>query len=598
MCRFFKVIKMCQLLKMDSKTKHFFVSQTNQKLLYKYIIKRVWELGNGNQVFQIGSMNNNGIMIDPYFKNIIDTNAAFFIENVQGKPRTMDEKSYILNCNRKFVEYCSNQISQDIIAYLQGSGSARQQLGDSHDDDQTELIADVLDDWNDDPLDPPIAAADEDGSDLDERLDRLERERSRELNPIHRTGKISGMKRKALSQQSVISAKNLNIRPQAKKTSTSLKSKKNVQFEESSSSDSSESEDYSDSEQEQDFQSRVNSIVARRATDIGNSDTGSGSDSEDAKPQQRTASAAATAQPKKRTIVMRKGKKTVATEKEPTVVTTQQDDLQSENREPAKTKPNAKPKQKHSETTKKTIVNIDTRSFFSENSQQQELSEYKIPFAFRNVKQFRLVSAEIPKTGYNITKFNNRLYFEEEEGKLLQASVEPGYYATFDSLKRAIEEQMKLVGNGLYSISEDSRTHIVKVTASSNPAASHGVHLFAIDWTKENTLVDILGFSRAKQQGSLSYKGSRCYSLRGDPYILLQIPEIGARFSDNKTFSKIVLDVPEGEIKYYQPQDDSIAFPHLKTFQEITIRFRGVNDRMYNFHDQHHSLTFEITTSV
>lgn len=568
---------------MDSRTKHYFISPTNQRIIYKLVIQKVWELGQGMREFQIGSITPNGISIEPYFKNIIDTHASFFIENVDPKPSQMSEKDYLLNCNRRFITYCSQQIAQDIAAEIQQAN--RQQMVDEEDEDHADLIADVFDDGNDDPLDDPVAAADESGSDLDERMSRIQREREKELRPIHKTGKMSEMKRKQLSRTSVISRKNLNAEQKArKKASATLRSKKQVKFNknnssESDDSESNESSENSDSESDDpvELQSKIQNLVSKGAKYIGNGGESDSSEDEDEKK--------VPVQNKKKNMVIKGGKKVVSQQSDPTPVVSS----------PPKQKPKKaeqKPVLSKGNTQIQTVlINIDTRSIEG----IQNLAEYKVPFAYNRVKQIQLVGAEIPKTGYNITKFNNRLCFEEEEGKPLEISITPGYYHTFDSIKRAVEEQMRLVGNGMYSLSEDPKTRIVRITASSNPGSTRGVHLFNLDWTRENSLVDILGFPHSRQQGELSYKGTKCYSFRGESYVLLQIPEFGARFSDGKTFSKVVLDVPEGEMKYYSPRDDSITFPSPKNFKEITIRFNSFNDRIYNFHDQHHSLTFQVS---
>ena len=67
---------------------------------------------------------------------------------------------------------------------------------------------------------------------------------------------------------------------------------------------------------------------------------------------------------------------------------------------------------------------------------------------FNNVFSIELVDGYLPSSGYNVTVYNNVLYFqttfdEENEGTYKQAIIPPGFY-TIDELSTEIKNKMEL----------------------------------------------------------------------------------------------------------------------------------------------------------
>lgn len=530
---------------MDSRVKHYFISNDNLRLLYKMIIKHVFHLGRGQEEFIIGEISPSGVKISTYYKNKIDQFASQFAGAVAPKHQSMSEKQYLIACNNLFIQETASEIIREISQSLQRTDIVHT-LEDSEDE---EPINEIYDDSNADELVPPIAAAEESGSDLDTRLKRLTSKRHIDLKP----SKAPKMKKEQLARRSISAKNNLNYQPPLKQVSPDTQGPP---------------------------PDKIAQALNRHANHLLKSDSDSDTDSDsepDSSDQEDTITRTNVPKPKQK-IIYRNGKKIsnhIKTHSSPPLSPPQ---IQQQILAPLQ-----KPEDRI------VYFNFDTRSL--ENDQQT--FSYKIKFPFSGVKKVRLVGAEIPRSAYNITKRNNRIFFEEEQGKQIQIEIEPGYYQDFESLRRAIEEQMKKRGQSMFSVAEDPRSR--KVTISASPSGGKNVQLFNLDWSKPHTLAPVLGFPLRKLTGQLAYKGDRTHRLSGENYVLLRIPEFGARFSDGTTFSKIPLDVPDGYVKYYYPENDSQSFDPQKDFEEITISFYSFTGECYDFRDQHHSLTFALT---
>lgn len=522
---------------MDNESRGIFTSLTNRQVIYKYVNLSVFE--ETGQQFSVGKANK----LFPEFQQIVDQRIYWLSKTAKPKPRNISVKDYVLSCNKFCIQYCV----QDCLKAIQEQAD--------NENDYESLISPIHD-LNDDPLIPPIATAEEEHSDLDDRLSTLESERQRELRPVQRYKNRQEMIRaKELEKKSVVSRKNLNM-DDIKATSAQLRPK---------------SRQLQKKTKQVSHQKKKSPVKKQPA--ISDAD-----DSSDSAGEQLVFSKA-----KIKSAIVKSQKVAQAPESD-----TSSDSSSSSDSEPSK-KPQNNSKIAHTvaqDQIKKALIVIDSRMLDS----TQNISSYNFPCNIDNVESIRLISAEIPKSGYNVNTYNNVLAFQEEENNEIIVKIEPGIYS-FESLKREIERKMTTAGNSNYSVYMEPISRRIKIKSS--PTQGKAVHLFYLNFNKPDSIGPLLGFALQNYRDRLEYEGQQGINLNGESYIYLDINGY-SRFLNNKYFSKISLDVPFGDVKYYQPANDIYVFNTPQKIKEFRIEFRVFNGKIYNFHGVHHSLTLEL----
>jgi hypothetical protein len=242
-----------------------------------------------------------------------------------------------------------------------------------------------------------------------------------------------------------------------------------------------------------------------------------------------------------------------------------------------------------------------------------EPNNYRIIFpAYKDVVQVSLAGAEIPVTGYTISRENNIIHFEEESGKMLTAALKPGNYQS-DEL--ACEIANKLTANSpnniQYFVMNDQTQNKFTIISTAESPFIFNLRFFGREERTdegskilylEGSVGPILGYSPKDLKGQMEYTAQGRYNLGGEQYLLMIIKELNQLHDDashmDSAFAKIVLDVPLGDVKFYTPNFDArfIKFfsPEIGKFATVTVEFRTFDGRLYDFNGADHSFTLKI----
>jgi len=238
---------------------------------------------------------------------------------------------------------------------------------------------------------------------------------------------------------------------------------------------------------------------------------------------------------------------------------------------------------------------------------------YQIDFdeAYKSITAIELVSASIPKTEYLINSTNNTIYFSENGGSLITATIPTGNY-TEATLATAIDNALETAGTDTYTVTVDTTlTNKFTITKSSGTLElffdggeeQHGTSTRTV--YKENSIGPIIGFTATDLSGAATYTGQNQYNLSGPSYVLLKLLNIDNldgvhNKSVSKSFAKIPLDANQRDYKFFKSQSDYIVrkvfMPPLSRLSQLNIEFRNYDNSFYDFGGLPHTLHFKVET--
>jgi hypothetical protein len=175
---------------------------------------------------------------------------------------------------------------------------------------------------------------------------------------------------------------------------------------------------------------------------------------------------------------------------------------------------------------KKTIAKLQPNDLFitiDDSSFQLEL-DY-------DISHVELVDLDIIRNSNNITNYNNKFYFKENDETEHCIVIDPGFY-TIDELIGLLNSKMEVKGNCKYDIIKDPNTQKLSINCKGIPPVksklikSGSFHFFKIMFDKPDTMYHILGFNKQVYSNELSYKAPRKYKLYVDSTVCLYIPSI------------------------------------------------------------------------
>lgn len=231
---------------------------------------------------------------------------------------------------------------------------------------------------------------------------------------------------------------------------------------------------------------------------------------------------------------------------------------------------------------------------------------------YREVTSVELISAEIPKTSYLVNESNNLMYFEEDAGVRLIASIPSGNYS-IGTLLAAIDTEMAAVStNGVtYTSTLNALTDKITITSDFtlfNMLFYGGTQKASNDTERSkylaNSIGPVLGYERIDLNGALAYEASNIYDLSGDNYLLMFIFDLEnierPEAPVDQAFAKITLDVAQGAVKYYNDEENNKNIKHFSPtmgkMNDLVIKFKNYNGDFYDFNGREHSMTFKIIT--
>jgi hypothetical protein len=227
---------------------------------------------------------------------------------------------------------------------------------------------------------------------------------------------------------------------------------------------------------------------------------------------------------------------------------------------------------------------------FIHSSRIKDLSDAKsfysidVPTHLKNKENIEvaLVSANIPKSEYTITKTNCWLKFFEIDGKELLASIPVGYYSDIHSILLLLETNMNEVGSSTYTCKMHPQTFQIIITSTPTPNSDAKVYMFHLNG---DGLGDLLGFKCNKiYTGSLEHISDFPYSFEiasGQSNVQLYIEKTmiaNLALHSNKIIN--TFDFNTSPLFFKLPNALRSSFQ---------IEFKNEKNRYYNFQGQNHS---------
>lgn len=261
---------------------------------------------------------------------------------------------------------------------------------------------------------------------------------------------------------------------------------------------------------------------------------------------------------------------------------------------------------------KEYYVLVDSRSrdygdYPNPNNYHIELEQ-----TYKDILEIELISANIPKSEYNINNSNNVIHFDVS-GTEYTAVLPVGNYILSDLLTD-LETQMNGSGSGVtFSITENTKTNKITISGSAiftllfNGGSEPGPNNSTRSIYKESSIGYNLGFSRVDLSGLTAYTGTMIYDISGENYVLLYIRGLENLETSStgvsgigKSFTKINLNTDFNTVKFYSKNNDyysNIFYTTPKaSLYHLEIKFYSYNGSLYDFNGLEHSLQFKIKT--
>jgi hypothetical protein len=267
------------------------------------------------------------------------------------------------------------------------------------------------------------------------------------------------------------------------------------------------------------------------------------------------------------------------------------------------------------------ILTIDSRNRNLTSFPNQNKYTVYLDQSYREVVSIELVNIVLPSLVYNITKYNNKLYFEETIDSIIEIEITPGFYETISDLLAEIESELNLNSqNGsTYQTTVNPITKIIKISQIvAGTATLFNLYFFGfnektyndnpIPKYKDNSIGQILGFNPANYASNSSSEifASFPYNLNQLKYLNLYINKTSKfrHIESNNDASKgcfCVIPVNNDTSYIYNKTATFVNNSFMKVFTEpipdlkqLDIEWRDQDNNLYDFNNQDHLLIFEI----
>jgi len=237
-------------------------------------------------------------------------------------------------------------------------------------------------------------------------------------------------------------------------------------------------------------------------------------------------------------------------------------------------------------------------------------SKYTIdmPENFEYVISVQLVDYKIPVCNYNITEYNNTIYFIEHNGNdedydnsnYISAKIKCGKY-TISELLKHFARSMECASQNKYKyvLLVDNITGYITVKTKNNSEHSeHSGLLFDINFS-EGLLHKVLGFDNKLYSCEKLYTSNKSYDLEGSKFISISITT-----NNGTSFKKVVSTcnesngcftvIPTDENYYNNNIFMKIDFNSAISFGKLMFEFRDDDGNLFNFNGRDHYLLFDV----
>jgi len=261
----------------------------------------------------------------------------------------------------------------------------------------------------------------------------------------------------------------------------------------------------------------------------------------------------------------------------------------------------------------------------------------KLKKPHKDVISVELKAADIPNSGYIITEYNNKFYWQDTTEQIADQTchvvrIPVGNYSISEILENLQEEINDFNTGSQYTVTLNSNTNKVTITQTdgsgvfnilsagdpevygsehgtiTDPLGNvHDINKETRSTYREDAVAPVIGFSRSDLSGETSYTGAYAYNLKTDKYIVLKIRGLDRVESINSfadgSFCVISLDSSVNNFQYAKNSDQIDNDAYVKYFSqpipeinEMDIEFINSNGKSYDFNGHDHLLTFEITS--
>lgn len=161
------------------------------------------------------------------------------------------------------------------------------------------------------------------------------------------------------------------------------------------------------------------------------------------------------------------------------------------------------------EKEQKTILNLSNK----------EKSTLRNPMTISKVK---IVSLQVPKSQYNIHKYNNVFQWKDSDSEVKKIEVIPGNY----NIKQLIDFLSEKLNSGKskFKITLDEITEKITISAESN------FQKFELLFDLPNSIGKLLGFQLITFTNKLSYSSENRYNILEDYIVYLKIDELSPEY--------------------------------------------------------------------
>lgn len=228
---------------------------------------------------------------------------------------------------------------------------------------------------------------------------------------------------------------------------------------------------------------------------------------------------------------------------------------------------------------------------------------YTINSPIRNILSMELISAEIPRSEYNVHTGSSILSFQETTaqqtlGTWTTAVVAYGYYTGITDLGSAIENALNAASTtgAMYTVDTTTLAVQHKISISSDHGGT--TELFNLKFT--DNLASLTGFVRdTEYSGSLTFTAPNVYDLSGERYVILKLQDVpGKIYSSDPNLDRGFVKIPLNDtIKFFLQNTDyktKLKFtPPLNQLTDIVPSFWTVNG-LYDFNGADHSFVLRV----
>lgn len=213
-------------------------------------------------------------------------------------------------------------------------------------------------------------------------------------------------------------------------------------------------------------------------------------------------------------------------------------------------------------------------------------TEFKLPETNDHFNSIELISAIIPKSGFNIPCL--KVFNFKESNSIKSIEIPPGNYSQ-DSLILKISQELQK--SGLSSYSFDICPLQNTFTIKSSPESKHNAKKFELHFDQNNSIAPFIGFESKIYSGKFEYTGSSPINLNYQNYLELFIPELY-----DKVLFTFPLEKPVNFIKRNFENEYVSEILFNQSISNLTLTFKDPFGANYNFNNSHFLLNFQLKT--